>query len=53
MDRQLLHTPDGVRDIYDEECERKLVLQERLHRVLLRYGYHPIQTPAFEFFDIL
>lgn len=52
MDRQLLHTPDGVRDIYNEECERKLVLQERLHRVLLRYGYHPIQTPSFEFFDI-
>lgn len=52
MNRQLLHTPEGVRDIYNEECERKLVLEERLHQVLLHYGCHPIQTPAFEFFDI-
>lgn len=52
MRKQLLHTPEGVRDIYNEECEKKLVLQERLHKVLNTYGYHPIQTPTFEFFDI-
>lgn len=52
MKKQLLHTPEGVRDIYNEECEKKLILQERLHRVLNTYGYHPIQTPTFEFFDI-
>ena len=24
MENQLLHTPEGVRDIYNGECERKL-----------------------------
>ena len=52
MKEQLLHTPDGVRDIYNEECERKIILEGRLLSVLKSYGYHPIQTPTFEFFDI-
>ena len=52
MNNQLLHTPEGVRDIYNEECERKLVLQEKLHHVLKQYGYQDIQTPMFEFFDV-
>lgn len=52
MNNQLLHTPEGVRDIYNEECEKKLVLQEKLHYVLKRYGYQDIQTPTFEFFDV-
>lgn len=52
MKRQLLHTPEGVRDIYNEECEQKLILQNELHQTLKEYGYHPIQTPTFEFFDI-
>ena len=47
---QLLHTPEGVRDIYNDECERKIILEERLLTVLKSYGYHPIQTPTFEFF---
>ncbi len=52
MNQRLLHTPEGVRDIYNEECEKKLLLQDNLYRRLRRYGYHPIQTPSFEFFDI-
>lgn len=52
MRDELLHTPDGVRDIYNGECTKKLIIQEKLHQVLLRYGYHDIQTPTFEFFDI-
>ncbi len=52
MRDDLLHTPDGVRDIYNGECTRKLQIQEKLHQVLLRYGYHDIQTPTFEYFDI-
>lgn len=49
---QLLHTPEGVRDIYNDECERKIILEDKLLGVLRSYGYRPIQTPAFEFFDI-
>lgn len=52
MRRQLLHTPEGVRDIYNDECAKKSILQDSLYQMLVRYGYHPIQTPTFEFFDI-
>ncbi|WP_099468254.1 ATP phosphoribosyltransferase regulatory subunit [Konateibacter massiliensis] len=52
MMKKLLHTPEGVRDIYNSECEKKLFLQENLHRQFHRYGYKDIQTPTFEFFDI-
>ena len=50
--KQNLHTPEGVRDIYGIECERKLYLEQKLFSVLTGYGYHPIETPSFEFFDI-
>ncbi|MEG1292134.1 MAG: ATP phosphoribosyltransferase regulatory subunit, partial [Lachnospiraceae bacterium] len=52
MERKLLHTPEGVRDIYNTECAKKLVLQENLHELLKKYGYHAIETPTFEFFDM-
>lgn len=52
MKRKLLHTPEGVRDIYNMECARKLILQDNLHNLLKKYGYHAIETPTFEFFDI-
>ena len=52
MYRQILHTPEGVRDIYNEECRRKNQVQEILHGVLHSYGYEDIQTPTFEFFDV-
>lgn len=52
MKRKLLHTPEGVRDIYNLECARKLILQQNLQDLLKKYGYHAIETPTFEFFDI-
>ena len=52
MNRKLLHTPEGVRDIYNSECEKKIFLQDLLHDTIKKYGYHAIQTPTFEYFDI-
>lgn len=52
MINKLLHTPEGVRDIYNGECEIKLQLQNRLHQVMKLHGFKDIQTPTFEFFDI-
>ncbi len=52
MKQHLLHTPEGVRDIYNGECEKKLYLEDKLYSILKTYGYHPIQTPSFEFFEI-
>ncbi|MBP1754454.1 MAG: hypothetical protein H6Q59_852 [Firmicutes bacterium] len=52
MKDKLLHTPEGVRDIYNSECATKLMLQHQLHHVLENHGFRDIQTPSFEFFDI-
>ena len=52
MIQKILHTPEGVRDIYNQECERKLALEYELRRVLNSYGYRDIETPTFEFFDV-
>ena len=52
MDKGLLHTPEGVRDIYNGECLRKLNLEDRIWKTFRHYGYRPIQTPTFELFDI-
>ena len=52
MKQQMLHTPEGVRDIYGLEYRKKVILEERLQKVLHLYGYHDIQTPMFEYFDV-
>ena len=40
--QRIFHTPEGVRDIYRQECSRKQKLQEKLH----------IETPTFEYFEV-
>ena len=52
MNRQLLHTPEGVRDIYGKEYAAKLGVEEVIRRQFNLYGYQDIQTPTFEFFDV-
>ena len=52
MYKQILHTPEGVRDIYNEEFRRKDHVQQTLKSVLRSYGYEEIQTPTFEYFDV-
>ena len=48
----ILHTPEGVRDIYGSEFVQKFELQQLLYRVLAERGYRGIETPTFEFFDV-
>ena len=48
----LFHTPEGVRDIYGDECMRKEEIASRIYRVFHSFGYRSIQTPSYEFFDI-
>lgn len=50
--KSLLHTPEGLRDIYNGECERKRRLENAIHDIFRLYGFRDIQTPMFEFFDI-
>ena len=52
MSQRLLHTPEGVRDIYGKEYARKLYVEGKLHESIRLYGYEDIQTPTFEFFDV-
>lgn len=52
MSKQLLHTPEGVRDIYGNEYARKLWVENRLHEKIASYGFEDIQTPTFEYFDV-
>jgi ATP phosphoribosyltransferase regulatory subunit len=50
--RELVHTPEGVRDIYGDEKERKNIVEALLQEKITSYGYRDIQTPTFEFFDV-
>ena len=50
--QRIFHTPEGVRDIYSQECSRKQKLQEKLYRVFHQYGFEDIETPTFEYFEV-
>lgn len=52
MNRQLLHTPVGVRDIYGAEFEAKRQCEQAIQTTMHSYGFQDIQTPTFEFFDV-
>ena len=48
----LLHTPDGVRDIYGREYDNIKFVRKTISDVISSYGYTDIQTPSFEYFDV-
>ena len=52
MDNQLLHTPEGVRDIYRDECLKKIAVQDGIKKVFHLFGYEDIETPSFEYFEV-
>ncbi len=52
MNQRILHTPEGVRDIYPLECRQKKVLEDRLHNTLKSFGYQDIQTPTLEYSEV-
>ena len=52
MQNKRLHTPEGVRDIYNDECEKKHYILDRMRQVIQSYGYRFIEPPTFAFFDI-
>lgn len=52
MSEKLVHTPEGVRDIYGAEYAKKLTAENLMMEKVGSYGYEDIQTPTFEFFDV-
>ena len=51
MNKRLVHTPEGVRDIYGDEKTAKNIVEHLLHDKIKSYGYRDIKTPTLEFFD--
>lgn len=49
----MFQPPKGTRDIKPEEMKKFLFVKETLRSVFERYGFSPLETPAFETFDLL
>lgn len=52
MKQNNLHTPEGVRDIYNEEIESRDIIINKLKKIIKTYGYDNIETPTFEYMSI-
>lgn len=52
MKNILLHTPEGVRDVYGNEFAGKEKIETAIGKLFSAYGYESIETPTFEFFDV-
>lgn len=52
IEEQLLHTPEGMRDIYDEECANRKAVSEKILAAMHQNGYVDVITPGIEFFDV-
>ncbi len=48
----LLHTPEGVRDIYGNEKSEMTQIVSAISGCMKTYGYEEIQSPSFEYFDV-
>jgi ATP phosphoribosyltransferase regulatory subunit len=52
MKQSLLHTPEGVKDVYGTEYAKMQKVESLLHSAIASFGYRDIRTPAFEYFDV-
>ncbi len=48
----MIHTPEGVKDIYGAELTNKKLLASNIQKVIASFGFREISTPSFEFFDV-
>ncbi len=46
------HTPAGLTDILVKECELKFKIETAAREVFTRHGYHVVQPPMFEYYDV-
>jgi len=49
----MFQPPKGTRDIIPKEMEKLLFIKDTLKKVFEKYGFVPLETPAFESFDLL
>lgn len=45
--KSLLFTPEGVRDIYGEDCERRIKIEDQLRDTMKSYGFKDIKNTDF------
>ena len=50
--KKLIHTPEGVRDIFGIECDKKRYLERQIEKLFRSYGYQSIETPTLEFLEV-
>ncbi|SEQ95665.1 ATP phosphoribosyltransferase regulatory subunit [Piscibacillus halophilus] len=44
--------PQGVADLYSNDYERKEYVIDQINQTTKLYGFKPIQTPTFEYYDL-
>ncbi len=49
---RLLQLPQGTESLYLEEAYRHQQAVAKLHNLFISWGYLPVETPLFDFFDI-
>ena len=49
--KRLLQIPQGTEGIYLEEALRHKMIIRRIEDLYLKWGYLPVETPVFDFFD--
>ena len=52
MARNIMHTPEGTRDLVYGECRLKREVQNRLTALFAHCGYSEIATPAVEYWNV-
>ncbi|MGI6117859.1 MAG: ATP phosphoribosyltransferase regulatory subunit [Bilifractor sp.] len=49
--KHLIHTPEGFRDIFGRECDKKRFIERKIEKKFRSFGYQSIETPSLEFSD--
>ncbi len=49
---RVMHTPEGMRDLYGKSLQDRRALMKRIHDVFESFGYSDIETPTIEYFDV-
>lgn len=52
MQSRNTHTPEGLTDILVDECELKFRIETAAREVFVHHGYHMVQPPTFEYYDV-
>lgn len=51
-DAQLYKLPQGTEQLVLDEAFRRQVLTQRVQNLFTSWGYQPVQTPVFDFYDL-